>query len=63
MSGLLYPCNVQGMAWVHPAEETPILLPFPKGKDITYTISKGEKYSCGLAFTKPKKCNEICWDF
>lgn len=40
MSGLLYPCNVQGMASLLLAEEKLTLLPFPGGKDIIYTISK-----------------------
>lgn len=48
MSGLLYPCNAQGMAWVLLAEEKLTLLPFPKEKDIIYTILQKEKYSYSL---------------
>lgn len=40
MSGLRYPCNVQGMASLLLAEEKLTLLPFPEGKDIIYTISE-----------------------
>lgn len=49
MSELLYPYNVQGMAWVLLAEEKLTQLPFPRGKDIT--VFQNEKVlAVSLAF-------------